>query len=64
MENSRKIEIPNPRDLGLCPCGRRIFASVDQVAVIHEVPYCKQFFELEPLEFLIYVRRSRGITEN
>jgi len=50
-------------DLGLCVCGRRIFADANKGAVMHELPYCKAFQELEALEFLTYVRRSRGIPD-
>lgn len=51
------------KDLGLCPCGKKIAASTDPPAVIHAVPYCKEFLYLEPDEFLTYVRRSRGIPD-
>jgi hypothetical protein len=53
----------NPEDLGLCACGRRIYADVKHGAVVHEVPFCKAFLELEPDKFLTYVRRSRGIPD-
>jgi len=49
--------------LGLCACGKAIFAIVEAGAVVHEVPYCKEFLELEPDEFLTFVRRSRGIPD-
>jgi hypothetical protein len=42
----------------------RIYADVEQCAVVHEIPWCKQFMELEPDEFLTYVRRSRGIPDS
>ncbi len=50
-----------PKSLGLCPCGRKIYADVEKVAVMHEEPACEKFLELEPDKFLTYVRRSRGI---
>ena len=50
-------------DLGLCVCGQRIFATVEGCAVIHDLPYCQKFEELDPYEFLRYVRRSRGIPD-
>ena len=56
-------EITDAVYLGLCPCGREIYASVSQFAVIHQVPFCKQFEELEPDDFVAYVRRSRGIPD-
>ena len=31
--------------------------------VIHELPQCEKFIELDPYEFLRYVRRSRGIPD-
>lgn len=59
-----KVELFNPQDLGLCVCGRRIYASLQaRPAVMHELPYCEKFLELEALEFLTYVRRSRGLPE-
>lgn len=53
----------NAEDLGLCTCGRRIYADVKQGAVMHDEPACKKFLELEPDQFLTYVRRSRGLPE-
>ncbi len=53
----------NVEDLGLCACGRRIYADAEQCAVVHELPYCEKFLRLEPLEFLRYVRRSRGLPD-
>lgn len=51
-------------DLGLCACGGKIAASMNPVAVVHSIPYCKAFEMLEPDEFLTYVRRSRGIPDS
>jgi hypothetical protein len=51
-------------DLGKCPCGGRIGASAKDVSVVHSVPPCKAFEDLEPDEFLTYVRRSRGIPDS
>jgi hypothetical protein len=45
--------------LGLCPCGGRIFASINPPAVMHAQPECDKFRELEPDDFLAYVRRTR-----
>jgi hypothetical protein len=50
-------------DLGLCPCGGRIAASRISEGVSHQYPPCQKFIDLEPLEFLKYVRRSRGISD-
>lgn len=49
--------------LGRCVCGRQIYASVEQFAVLHHQPACRLFLDLEPVEFLAYVRRSRGIPD-
>jgi len=57
----KKLE--NVEDLGLCVCGRRIYASRSPVAALHDEPACKAFLELEPDKFLTYVRRSRGIPD-
>lgn len=51
-------------DLGLCPCGKQIFAfDGDFTGVVHDQPTCEEFELLGPNEFLTYVRRSRGITD-
>lgn len=49
--------------LGRCPCGGEIAWSMDPPSVLHAVPYCAKFLELEPDEFLTYVRRARGLPE-
>jgi hypothetical protein len=72
MSHEKTPQIANAtRDLGLCVCGKRIYEAVvhhawreDVPAVIHEMPYCQKFLDLELVEYLRYVRRSRGITEN
>ncbi len=53
----------DPEDLGPCVCGRRIYVDEKQFAVLHDEPACKEFLDLEPDEFLTYVRRSRGLPE-
>ena len=63
MKPGKRIEKLTTQDLGLCPCGRRIYADSKIGAVVHELPYCVQFRDLDPLEFLSYVRRSRGISD-
>lgn len=50
--------------LGRCPCGGEIHASLDPPSVVHSIPYCAKFLQLEPDEFLTYVRRSRGIPDD
>lgn len=49
--------------LGKCPCGGEIFATDNPVGVMHTMPYCQAFNTLEPDEYLTYVRRKRGITD-
>jgi hypothetical protein len=51
-------------DLGLCPCGKQIGANGRGGAIIHGIPPCKPFLELEPIQFLVYVRKARGISDN
>ena len=44
-----------------CPfCGLRVSASIEAAAVFHELPICKKFLDLEPIDFLheCNVRRS------
>jgi hypothetical protein len=64
-EDANTMKISNTTDLGLCVCGRRIYSctSNDEPAVMHALPYCQKFQELDALEFLKYVRRSRGIPD-
>jgi hypothetical protein len=59
---AKPIEIDAKR-LGLCVCGRPIYVDIKSCAVLHVLPYCYKFLELEPDEFLTYVRRSRGIPD-
>jgi hypothetical protein len=49
--------------LGRCPCGGEIAADAEQGAVVHSEPVCQKYLELDPLEFLVYVRRSRGLPD-
>lgn len=50
--------------LGKCPCGGEIRAeTIITFSVTHTAPPCREFLELEPDEFLAYVRRSRGISD-
>jgi hypothetical protein len=49
--------------LGKCVCGGEIYANVAVCAVAHSHPACAKFLELEPDEFLVYVRRARGIPD-
>lgn len=59
------MKISDDRDLGLCACGQRIYSCIIEgiPAVMHELPYCRKFADLEPDKFLTYVRRSRGIPD-
>jgi hypothetical protein len=56
-------DILKTKSLGLCVCGKRIEMVVGHAAVLHDLPPCAKFIELEPDEFLTYVRRSRGIPD-
>jgi hypothetical protein len=49
-------------DLGKCPfCGKGIAASYDdRGAVMHELPTCERFDDLEPVEFLRAVRERKA----
>lgn len=49
------------QNLGLCPCGGKIYVSIDPPCVAHEPPTCEKFDDLEPDDFLTYVRKTRGI---
>ena len=62
------ILMEEPVDLGKCICGQPIAAtgSMDEAddddipAVMHKEPICTKFKELEPIDFLAYVRRIRA----
>jgi hypothetical protein len=60
----KELENLTAISIGLCKCGRQIYAGKDKVAVVHALPYCKAFVRLDPVEFLRYVRRSRGIPDS
>lgn len=50
---------------GRCPCGKKFFVDSKQHGVIHELPMCDKFRDLEHHEFLRYVRQATtGITDN
>lgn len=51
------------KNLGPCVCGAKIYADSVNCAVMHELPACEKFKQLEPDEVLAYVRRSRGIPD-
>ena len=43
---------------GKCPqCGREIRFIVDKGAALHELPTCRVFDQLDPLEFVTLVRK-------
>ena len=42
-----------------CPCGQKFVVSLDPPAVIHELPMCTRFLELEPAAFVAWVNDSR-----
>jgi hypothetical protein len=43
--------------VGRCPCGASITVSIEECAVTHSLPQCREFKALDPPDFLIYVRR-------
>ena len=58
--SARENDTEKFEDLGLCPCGQSIGANTETGSVVHWFPPCKKFLELDPLEFLTYVRISRN----
>ncbi len=55
-----------PNELMLrCPCGGKCDFACEEVTghklVIHSLPYCQKFEDMEPDVYLSYVRRSMGI---
>jgi hypothetical protein len=61
MKNKNRKKKIYAEPLGRCACGGEIAADAEQGAVTHSFPVCQKYLELEPLEFLVYVRQSRGI---
>lgn len=56
--------MPIGEDLGACPfCGKSIGFTRNEHGVpdgvVHEVPYCDKFITLDPIEFMVAVRRER-----
>lgn len=49
------------QEFGKCPCGSRILITIYPPAVAHEPPVCEKFAELEPDDFLAYVRGTLEI---
>jgi hypothetical protein len=61
----KKYHKLNITELGKCPCGEYIGMDENRYAVIHSFPVCDKFDELEPNDFLKYIRQCRGmITDN
>lgn len=47
-------------DVGPCPyCGLELAVSTDPPAVMHAVPMCKEFEEVDPLTFVKQVNARR-----
>ena len=51
-------------NLGACTCGQKIFADPESSAIIHELPYCENFAKMDVIEFMRYVRKCRGVSDN
>jgi hypothetical protein len=50
---------------GVCPCGKKFFVDSQNYVVIHELPMCDKFRDLELEKYLRYVRRATtAITDN
>lgn len=49
----------NPIDIGLCVCGKRIIATTDPCGVAHEDPECETFRQMEPQDFVSYIKAVR-----
>lgn len=46
----------------LCPfCGRQAGASSNPPAVVHALPMCEQFRELEPADYLAAVNKALAV---
>lgn len=56
------VDFNKLKDLGLCPCGKKIYAG--DYFVVHEMPYCEKFKILDVVDYLTYVRIIRTGGEN
>ena len=49
------------RPLGRCPCGKLVFGTHDTAqtdAVMHEMPTCKTFDDLDALAYVTWLRQT------
>ena len=65
MEDSIEHEGAIFERLGKCPCGRPVYANVDEgtAGLIHLTPTCVAFDRMEPSDFVAWMRRSFGILD-
>lgn len=60
-EPSEDLEFQN---LGLCICGQQIGINYETQCVAHFEPRCAEYNRMEPLEFLQWVRKKKGIPDD
>ena len=48
----------------ICLCGKKCYVDTPRCAVIHEMPMCKKFRDLEPDKFLRYVRQATTVIQD
>ncbi len=63
MKNFRQIPLPASFE-GICICGGKFYVFEKPAAVAHSVPQCKAFEDLQPDDFLAYIRREKEKERN
>lgn len=56
-------EIKNARLIAICSCGQKVHSFNEQgtFGLIHEEPICEPFERMEPLEFVTWLRKKKGL---
>lgn len=51
---------------GICPCGKKFFVDSEACAVAHESPFCRDFMDLKPTDYLKFLneRIAKFMREN
>lgn len=54
MPNARFVDF-SPDLQGICPCGKKFFVDSEVCAVAHELPFCRDFMDLSPTDYLKFL---------
>jgi hypothetical protein len=45
-------------EVSLCTCGKKVFVNTSIFALAHESPHCKNFENLDVVDFLKYLNKN------